>query len=98
MSLEQLAVVSAPQITFDSRYPDRVTVEFTPTVPHCGMSTFIGKFVLRTSHVFAVVALTFDNPRAVHPCAPAPKSPTAVQDRYPRQAWLPPERTRAWVS
>ncbi|KAI0694153.1 FAM96B protein [Cerioporus squamosus] len=42
MSLEQLAVVSAPQITFDPKYPDRITVEFTPTVPHCGMSTFIG--------------------------------------------------------
>lgn len=44
MSLEQLAVVSAPQITFDPKYPDRITVEFTPTVPHCGMSTFIGKY------------------------------------------------------
>lgn len=43
MSLEQLAVVSAPQITFDTKYPDRITVEFTPTVPHCGMSTFIGE-------------------------------------------------------
>ncbi|KAI0086211.1 hypothetical protein BDY19DRAFT_895160 [Irpex rosettiformis] len=42
MTLEQLAVVSAPQITFNSKVPDRVTVEFTPTVPHCGMSTFIG--------------------------------------------------------
>ncbi|KAH9934962.1 uncharacterized protein B0H18DRAFT_1114781 [Fomitopsis serialis] len=42
MSLEQLAVVSAPQIMFDARNPDRLTVEFTPTVPHCGMSTFIG--------------------------------------------------------
>lgn len=46
MSLEQLAVVSAPQITFDPKLSDRVTVEFTPTVPHCGMSTFIGTFVL----------------------------------------------------
>lgn len=45
MSLEQLAVVSAPQISFDSKVPDRITVEFTPTVPHCGMSTFIGTFV-----------------------------------------------------
>lgn len=35
-------MVSAPQITFDSKHPDRITVEFTPTVPHCGMSTFIG--------------------------------------------------------
>ena len=42
MTLEQLAVVSAPQITFDSNHSDRLTVEFTPTVPHCGMSTFIG--------------------------------------------------------
>ncbi|KAH9948113.1 hypothetical protein B0H21DRAFT_735431 [Amylocystis lapponica] len=42
MTLEQLAVVSAPQISFDARVPDRLTVEFTPTVPHCGMSTFIG--------------------------------------------------------
>lgn len=42
MTLEQLAVVSAPQITFDPRSPNQLTVEFTPTVPHCGMSTFIG--------------------------------------------------------
>ncbi|KAI0747619.1 hypothetical protein C8Q80DRAFT_1102719 [Daedaleopsis nitida] len=42
MSLEQLAVVSAPQVTFDPKHADRITVEFTPTVPHCGMSTFIG--------------------------------------------------------
>lgn len=46
MSLEQLAVVSAPQITFDARNTDRLTVEFTPTVPHCGMSTFIGAHCL----------------------------------------------------
>lgn len=39
MSLEQLAVVSAPQITVA---PGRVIIEFTPTVPHCGMSTLIG--------------------------------------------------------
>ncbi|KAH8102936.1 hypothetical protein BXZ70DRAFT_1070658 [Cristinia sonorae] len=44
MTLEQLAVVSAPQITFHGSpsRPSRLTVEFTPTVPHCGMSTFIG--------------------------------------------------------
>jgi hypothetical protein len=39
MTLEQLAVVSAPQITV---VPSRVIIEFTPTVPHCGMSTLIG--------------------------------------------------------
>ena len=39
MTLEQLAVVSAPQITVA---PSHVLIEFTPTVPHCGMSTLIG--------------------------------------------------------
>lgn len=50
MTLEQLAVVSAPQISFDdppsNNVSRRVTVEFTPTVPHCGMSTFIGKLII----------------------------------------------------
>ncbi|KAI0059122.1 FAM96B protein [Artomyces pyxidatus] len=41
MTLEQLAVVSAPQITV-SNQKNHVMVEFTPTVPHCGMSTVIG--------------------------------------------------------
>jgi len=41
MSLEQLAVVSAPQIQITTA-PSRVLIEFTPTVPHCGMSTLIG--------------------------------------------------------
>lgn len=39
MTLEQLAVVSVPQVTVT---PNHVLVEFTPTVPHCGMSTLIG--------------------------------------------------------
>ncbi|KAF8162869.1 FAM96B protein [Crassisporium funariophilum] len=38
-TLEELRVVSAPQVTIGSNH---VTVEFTPTVPHCGMSTLIG--------------------------------------------------------
>ncbi|KAJ6546987.1 hypothetical protein B0H19DRAFT_1163349 [Mycena capillaripes] len=38
-TLEELRVVSAPQITVNG---NRVMVEFTPTVPHCGMSTLIG--------------------------------------------------------
>ncbi|KAJ7684576.1 hypothetical protein DFH06DRAFT_1462873 [Mycena polygramma] len=38
-TLEELRVVSAPQITING---NRVMVEFTPTVPHCGMSTLIG--------------------------------------------------------
>ncbi|KAJ7043102.1 hypothetical protein C8F04DRAFT_30126 [Mycena alexandri] len=38
-TLEELRVVSAPQITVNG---NRVNVEFTPTVPHCGLSTLIG--------------------------------------------------------
>ncbi|KAJ3741708.1 hypothetical protein DFH05DRAFT_1502268 [Lentinula detonsa] len=38
-TLEELHVVSAPQIDIAE---NRVKVEFTPTVPHCGMSTLIG--------------------------------------------------------
>ncbi|KIY51842.1 hypothetical protein FISHEDRAFT_36199 [Fistulina hepatica ATCC 64428] len=38
-TLEELRVVSAPQITVSDECVD---VEFTPTVPHCGMSTLIG--------------------------------------------------------
>ncbi|KAF5372934.1 hypothetical protein D9758_001565 [Tetrapyrgos nigripes] len=38
-TLEELRVVSAPQITVSGNL---IKVEFTPTVPHCGMSTMIG--------------------------------------------------------
>jgi metal-sulfur cluster biosynthetic enzyme len=38
-TLEELRVVSAPQIMVGSNH---ISVEFTPTVPHCGMSTLIG--------------------------------------------------------
>lgn len=41
MTLEELMVISAPQCSV-SNETDRVLVEFTPTVPHCGMSTVIG--------------------------------------------------------
>ena len=40
-TLEELRVVSAPQIKVGNNH---VSVEFTPTVPHCGMSTLIGEF------------------------------------------------------
>ncbi|KAF9049219.1 hypothetical protein BDZ89DRAFT_1006565 [Hymenopellis radicata] len=38
-TLEELNVVSAPQINVSG---NRILVEFTPTVPHCGASTLIG--------------------------------------------------------
>ncbi|KIJ69648.1 hypothetical protein HYDPIDRAFT_106296 [Hydnomerulius pinastri MD-312] len=38
-SLEELRVVSAEQIEVGHNH---IMVEFTPTVPHCGMSTLIG--------------------------------------------------------
>ena len=43
MTLEELMVVSAPQCSV-SNESNRVLIEFTPTVPHCGMSTVIGVF------------------------------------------------------
>jgi len=38
-TLEQLGVVSADQIKVTG---DHVDIQFTPTVPHCGMATLIG--------------------------------------------------------
>jgi hypothetical protein len=61
MTLEQLMVVSAPQCTV-SNATNRVVVEFTPTVPHCGMSTVIGKLVCectsREIHGVSLLGLT----------------------------------------
>ncbi|BGP37703.1 Cytosolic iron-sulfur assembly component 2B [Rhodotorula kratochvilovae] len=42
LTLEQLAVVSAPQITLTHGKRPSVLVEFTPTIPHCSMATLIG--------------------------------------------------------
>jgi metal-sulfur cluster biosynthetic enzyme len=39
-TLEELRVVSGPQCLVKHNH---VTIEFTPTVPHCGMSTLIGE-------------------------------------------------------
>jgi metal-sulfur cluster biosynthetic enzyme len=39
-SLEELRVVSVEQIKMGDNH---IMVEFTPTVPHCGMSTLIGE-------------------------------------------------------
>jgi len=38
-TLEQLGVVTAEQIKISG---DHIRVQFTPTVPHCGMATLIG--------------------------------------------------------
>jgi hypothetical protein len=48
-TLEQLRVVSSPQIDVQHNH---ITVEFTPTVPHCGMSTLIG-MLLRLFNMFS---------------------------------------------
>jgi metal-sulfur cluster biosynthetic enzyme len=40
MTLEELMVVSSPQVSIKQNIVD---VEFTPTVPHCGASTLIGQ-------------------------------------------------------
>ncbi|KAG8746678.1 hypothetical protein FRC10_003982 [Ceratobasidium sp. 414] len=39
LTLEQLKVVSAEQITMS---PNHVLIRFTPTIPHCSMATLIG--------------------------------------------------------
>ncbi|TIB16009.1 hypothetical protein E3P89_00508 [Wallemia ichthyophaga] len=41
LTLEQLAVVSKAQITVDDEQ-NEATILFTPTIPHCSMSTLIG--------------------------------------------------------
>ena len=43
LTLEQLAVVSAQQITVSHGKRPHVLVEFTPTIPHCSMATLIGE-------------------------------------------------------
>lgn len=54
-TLEELHVVSAPQISVSS---NRVVVEFTPTVPHCGMSTLIGKIFTSSSGLQLTILLS----------------------------------------
>lgn len=49
LTLEQLKVVSAEQITVT---PDHVMIRFTPTIPHCSMATLIGKCSLAYCLVF----------------------------------------------
>lgn len=46
LTLEQLKVVSAEQITVS---PNHVLIRFTPTIPHCSMATLIGVFLFDNS-------------------------------------------------
>lgn len=48
-TLEELRVVSAPQITVGT---NQISVEFTPTVPHCGMSTLIGELQVKPDRCY----------------------------------------------
>ena len=41
MTLEQLDVVKMEDVVVDDK-KNRVSVEFTPTIPHCSMATLIG--------------------------------------------------------
>ena len=43
-TLEELSVVSAQQISI-SKITNEVRVEFTPTIPNCGMATLIGLMI-----------------------------------------------------
>lgn len=80
-------MVSAEQIEVGENH---VVVEFTPTVPHCGMSTLIGMvtpFRLTTHAGLPSLSL-----RVVHPSETVAQSSTEVQGRHPGKAWFPSER------
>ena len=89
-TLEELRVVSAPQITIGSNH---IKVEFTPTVPHCGMSTLIGPYSTSFSSSSLLKLLC----RTVYPCSALAKLARTVQTRYRPQTWLAPERERRYV-
>jgi hypothetical protein len=73
-SLEELRVVSAEQIEIGHNH---IMIEFTPTVPHCGMSTLIGECS------YMVPRISFnDMLRIVHSCATYAKSAPALQGGY----------------
>lgn len=63
-SLEELRVVSAEQIEVTENH---VVVEFTPTVPHCGMSTLIG--IIKPFYLTTGAGLPPLSVRAVYPGA-----------------------------
>lgn len=73
-SLEELRVVSAEQIKIGDNH---IMVEFTPTVPHCGMSTLIGGCFYNVLRIYLNQLL-----RAVHPCATDAKLASAFQSGY----------------
>ncbi|OEU15042.1 hypothetical protein FRACYDRAFT_163527, partial [Fragilariopsis cylindrus CCMP1102] len=41
-SLEQLGVITNNNNNNNNNYQDKITVKFTPTIPHCSMATLIG--------------------------------------------------------
>lgn len=86
-SLEELRVVSTEQIEIGENH---IVVEFTPTVPHCGMSTLIGKIeFLPSDDEWRSFFLAL---RVVYPSEAVAQSSTKVQNRYPVKAWFSPER------
>ena len=91
-SLEELRVVSAPQVEVGE---NRVMVEFTPTVPHCGMSTLIGlkKNSLCSAHPPTHSLCS----RSLHPGPLTSKFTWEIQSGYSRQARIAPEWSRLCV-
>ena len=89
-TLEELRVVSAPQIAIGSNH---IKVEFTPTVPHCGMSTLIGPYSISYSLHKLVISIF----RTLHSRSIAAKFTRTLQSGYCPQAWFTPERARRFV-
>lgn len=84
LSLEQLAVVSAPQVQVDG---NNVLVEFTPTVPHCGASTLIGALSLEDTDEVETVIKT--EHRAFDTCKANAHTPATFQSRFTSETRFP---------
>lgn len=82
-SLEELRVVSVEQIELGDNH---IVVEFTPTVPHCGMSTLIGECFYNILRISLNQLL-----RVVHSCATDAKFASAFQSGYPSETRIASE-------
>ena len=92
LTLEQLRVVSAEQVELSS---SSIMVEFTPTVPHCGMSTIIGKW----HGIYIDIELVHcDDDRSLYSGTIDEKSASSIQGGYASETWITSERERWYVS
>lgn len=89
-TLENLLVVSQGQIRLKGNL---IQVEFTPTVPHCGMATIIGKLPL-----FALLSFHSPLSRSMYKGETSQKPARTIQSRHRDQKRYSPERKCWYVS